>query len=161
PRRAASRASAGILRPGAGCGGHAHAGSHARPVVRRGDRSTPLAMIRTSPRRRFLSTLAGSLAAATVGAAASGCRPARPDGRLEASLWFCYGGKNREVLLALIDQFNAEQNRFWIHPTYQGDYFEGLAKLRTAIAANAAPTVTHVVGEVLPYLAEAGVLEAL
>src|SRR5262249_49871858 len=39
--------------------------------------------------------------------------------------------------------------------------FEALAKLRTAIAAGAAPTFSHVVGEVLPYLARAGVLEPL
>ena len=46
-------------------------------------------------------------------------------------------------------------------PVYQGDYFEALAKLRTAHRARRAPTLTHVVGEVLPYLAEAGVLEPL
>jgi sn-glycerol 3-phosphate transport system substrate-binding protein len=44
---------------------------------------------------------------------------------------------------------------------HQGDYFECLAKLRTAIAAGAAPSLSHVVLEVLPYLARAGVLEAL
>lgn len=99
----------------------------------------------------------GVLAAAGL----AGCDAGRGDGRAEASLWFSYGGKNREVLLALIDRFHAEQGRYRIKPTYQGDYFEGLAKLRTAIAARAAPAVTHVVGEVLPYLAEAGALEPL
>lgn len=102
-----------------------------------------------------------------LGAAAAGvtgCGRALPDeakGRTVATLWFSYGGKNREVLLDLVKQFNQMQRRDFILPTYQGDYFEALAKLRTALAANAAPTFTHVVGEVVPYLAEASVLEPL
>ena len=115
----------------------------------------------TWSRRRALRALAASFAAIAAPASSAGCRSEASDGRTEASLWYSYGGKNREVLLALVDQFHAEQSRFRIHPTYQGDYFEALAKLRTAIAARAAPTVTHVVGEVLPYLAEANVLEPL
>ncbi|MFT3773379.1 MAG: extracellular solute-binding protein [Minicystis sp.] len=111
-------------------------------------------------RRDALRALAGSFAAA-LAAGPSACAPRAEDGRVTASLWFAYGGKNREVLLSLIEQFHASQDRFRIHATYQGDYFEALAKLRTAIAARAAPTLTHVIGEVLPYLAEAGVLEPL
>ncbi len=60
-----------------------------------------------------------------------------------------------------MEQFHASQDRYRIHATYQGDYFEALAKLRTALAARAAPALTHVIGEVMPYLAEAGVLEPL
>ncbi|MCK6592699.1 MAG: extracellular solute-binding protein, partial [Polyangiaceae bacterium] len=106
----------------------------------------------------------GAVGALTAGAVVKGLWGSEPDlakGRIKASLWFCYGGKNREVLLAMINRFHAEQDRYFIHAIYQGDYFEGLAKLRTAIAAKAVPAVTHVVGEVLPYLAEAGVLEPL
>jgi sn-glycerol 3-phosphate transport system substrate-binding protein len=72
-----------------------------------------------------------------------------------------YGGRNRATLEALVDRFNAVQSDVWVHPIFQGDYFEGLAKLRTALAAGAAPPLSHVVGEVVPYLADAGVLEAL
>ncbi|MEZ4306972.1 MAG: hypothetical protein R3F14_02845 [Polyangiaceae bacterium] len=68
------------------------------------------------------------------------------------------GGKNREVLLSLVSVFNDAQRDVRVVPTYQGDYFESLAKLRTALVARAAPAITHVIGEVLPYLAEAGVL---
>jgi sn-glycerol 3-phosphate transport system substrate-binding protein len=84
-----------------------------------------------------------------------------PPGRKVAPLWFTYGGKNRQVLEALVSAFNHSQDEHWIHAVYQGDYFEGLAKLRTAIAAHAAPALSHVVGEVVPYLFEAGVLEPL
>lgn len=112
-------------------------------------------------RRAALRTLAASIAAALASAGPSACAPRSKDGRITASLWFAYGGKNREVLLSLVEQFHASQTRYRIHATYQGDYFEALAKLRTALAARAAPTLTHVIGEVLPYLAEAGVLEPL
>lgn len=95
-------------------------------------------------------------------ALAGGCAAAGPPpGRKVAPLWFTYGGKNRQVLEALVRTFNQSQSEHWIKPIYQGDYFEGLAKLRTAIAAKRAPALSHVVGEVVPYLAEAGVLEPL
>jgi sn-glycerol 3-phosphate transport system substrate-binding protein len=112
------------------------------------------------PRRDALRALAGSIAAA-LASSGSACAPRSSDGRVVASLWFAYGGKNREVLLDLVAQFNASQDRYRIHATYQGDYFEALAKLRTALAAKAAPALTHVIIEVIPYLTEAGVLEPL
>jgi sn-glycerol 3-phosphate transport system substrate-binding protein len=108
-------------------------------------------------RRRFLAQ-----AAAGLGALALGCEDRRiPPGRKVAALWFTYGGKNRKTLEALVKAFNVSQSEHFIHAVFQGDYFEGLAKLRTAIAAGAAPGLSHVVGEVVPYLAEAGVLEPL
>ncbi len=94
--------------------------------------------------------------------AAAGCRSAkREGGRVVVTLWFSYGGKNREVLTELVTRFNRSQSRVLVRATYQGDYYEALAKLRTALAAGAAPTMSHVVVEVLPYLAEAGTLERL
>lgn len=75
--------------------------------------------------------------------------------------WFTYGGRNRATLTSLVDRFNRSQQDVWVQAVFQGDYFEGLAKLRTALAAGAAPPLSHVVGEVVPYLFEAGVLEPL
>lgn len=95
------------------------------------------------------------LAAAAASALSCG---AESDG---VPLWFSYGGKNREALLALVAAFNAEQPEHKLAPVYQGDYFELLAKLRTSLHAARAPAVTHVVGEVLPYLVQADVLEPL
>src|SRR5262245_29179049 len=109
-------------------------------------------------RRQALASLAALAASMPAG---TGCARRTAGGRVEASLWFAYGGKNREVLLSLVEQFNASQDRHRIHATYQGDYFEALAKLRTALAARAAPALTHVIIEIIPYLAEAGVLERL
>lgn len=105
-------------------------------------------------RRQWLTGLAASLAGASLGAAGCGRGHDGP----EATLWFAYGGKNREVLLELCDRFHSVQPEHRVLPTYQGDYFELLAKLRTAAHAGVVPAVTHVVGEVLPYLAEASAL---
>ncbi len=76
-------------------------------------------------------------------------------------LWFSYGGKNREALLALVAAFNVEHPEHRLKPVYQGDYFELLAKLRTALHAGGPPAITHVVAEILPYLVGAGVLDRL
>ncbi len=107
-------------------------------------------------RRAFLHT------SAAFAAGAAGCaRQEAPPGRLSVPFWFTYGGRNRTTLETLIARFNAQQRDVWIRAVFQGDYFEGLAKLRTALAAKAAPALSHVVGEVIPYLHEAGVLEPL
>jgi sn-glycerol 3-phosphate transport system substrate-binding protein len=109
------------------------------------------------PRREFVR--ASALSAASLVAACA--VDAVPKGRTRVSLWFSYGGTNREVLESLVRRFNEGQTRDYVQAVYQGDYFEGLAKLRTAIAARCAPALSHVVGEVVPYLAQAGVLEPL
>jgi sn-glycerol 3-phosphate transport system substrate-binding protein len=76
-------------------------------------------------------------------------------------LWFSYGGKNREELLKLVDEFNKLEPAHALKPVFQGDYFELLAKLRTALSAGRAPAVTHVIAEVVPYLVQANVLADL
>jgi sn-glycerol 3-phosphate transport system substrate-binding protein len=105
------------------------------------------------------SIVVGSASLACLAACRSWNDPGA--GRARAALWYSYGGKNREVLERLIGRFHREQTSTWIDATFQGDYFEALAKLRTSIAARAAPAMSHVVAEVVPYLAEAGVLEPL
>lgn len=77
------------------------------------------------------------------------------------TFWFAYGGRVRSVLLDLVGKYNAAQSRVVVRPVFQGDYFEALAKLRTALVAGVAPALSHVVLEVVPYLARAGVLEPL
>ena len=104
--------------------------------------------------RRETLQLLGTAALLPVLSCGSGSKRARR----HASLWFTYGGRNREVLERMVARFNMNQNQFTIDAVFQGDYFEGLAKLRTALAANVAPTLTHVIGEVVPYLERAGVL---
>jgi sn-glycerol 3-phosphate transport system substrate-binding protein len=100
-----------------------------------------------------------SLLAATLAAFAPavGCSSAPK----ETAFWFSFGGKPREILFELVAAFHREQSEHRIAPVYQGDYFETLAKLRTAFHAGLAPALVHVVGESVPYLADAGVVERL
>jgi sn-glycerol 3-phosphate transport system substrate-binding protein len=113
-------------------------------------------------RRDLLRAWAAWLA---LPAAPLGCgRRARPevrDGRVVVTFWYAYGDLVRKVMLDLVARYNASQTRVFVEAVHQGDYYECLAKLRTALAAGAAPTLSHVVCEVLPYLARAGVLEDL
>jgi sn-glycerol 3-phosphate transport system substrate-binding protein len=91
---------------------------------------------------------------------ATGCqRPKREPGTI--ALWFSYGGKTRKVLRDLVERFHREQSKVRVEATFQGDYFEGLVKLRTGLFVRSTPSLTHVVGEVVPYLAAAGVLRSL
>jgi sn-glycerol 3-phosphate transport system substrate-binding protein len=98
-----------------------------------------------------------------LGATTLGCaRKARDErGRVKLRFWYTLGGRNREVLFEIVRRFHASQDEVRVEPVYQGDYYESLAKLRTAIAAKSAPALSHVVAEVVPYLARAGVLEKL
>jgi sn-glycerol 3-phosphate transport system substrate-binding protein len=109
-------------------------------------------------RRDLLRALSASLV--PLGCARR-ARPLREDGRVVVTFWYAYGDLVRKVLLELVGRFNASQTRVLVKPVHQGDYFESLAKLRTALAAGAAPALSHVICEVVPYLARAGVLEPL
>ncbi|MGD0676972.1 MAG: ABC transporter substrate-binding protein [Polyangiaceae bacterium] len=88
-------------------------------------------------------------------------RARRDGGRVVVEFWYAFGDRVRKTLLDLVAHFNESQGRVLVLPVHQGDYFESLAKLRTAIAAGGAPALSHVVLEVLPYLARAAVLEPL
>jgi sn-glycerol 3-phosphate transport system substrate-binding protein len=89
-------------------------------------------------------------------------RPVRDEaGRVVVTFWYAFGDLVRKVLLDLVSRYNATQTGVVVKAVHQGDYYEALAKLRTALAAGVAPTLSHVVLEVVPYLERAGVLEPL
>jgi sn-glycerol 3-phosphate transport system substrate-binding protein len=112
-----------------------------------------------SVRRRDL--LLASAASLVGGACGQRARPLREGGRVVVTFWYAFGDLVRKVLLDLVARYNASQERVLVRAVHQGDYFEALAKLRTALAAGAAPALSHVVCEVVPYLARAEVLERL
>lgn len=99
----------------------------------------------------------------TISCIATSCDSGGPADRdlPTATFWYSYGGRNRDVLEELIDRFHAVQDDYRIEATFQGGYFETLAKLRLAIVTGEQPTFSHVVGEVLPYLWGADVLADL
>jgi sn-glycerol 3-phosphate transport system substrate-binding protein len=111
-------------------------------------------------RRDLLRACASSLALSPL-ACGHRPRPEHRDGRVVVTFWYAYGDLVRKVLLDLVAHFNASQSRVFVDAVHQGDYYECLAKLRTAVAAGDAPTLSHVVCEVIPYLSRAGVLEPL
>src|SRR5258708_29939842 len=76
-------------------------------------------------------------------------RPQRDGGRTVGSFWYAYGDLVRKVLLDLVSAYNASQSRVLVPPVHQGDYFEALAKLRTAIAPGEAPALAHLVLQVV------------
>jgi sn-glycerol 3-phosphate transport system substrate-binding protein len=113
--------------------------------------------------RRDLLRACAAWAALPVAVAGCGhrVRPEYRDGRVVVTFWYAYGDLVRKVMLDLVARYNASQSRVFVEAVHQGDYYECLAKLRTALAAGAAPTLSHVVCEIIPYLARAGVLEDL
>jgi sn-glycerol 3-phosphate transport system substrate-binding protein len=111
-------------------------------------------------KRDLLRACAASFALSST-ACRQPTRPVRESGRVVVTFWYAYGDLVRKVMLDLVARFNAAQTRVIVKAVHQGDYYEALAKLRTALAAGVAPTLSHVVLEVVPYLARAGVLEPL
>jgi sn-glycerol 3-phosphate transport system substrate-binding protein len=80
---------------------------------------------------------------------------------LTATFWYSYGGRNREVTEDMIKQFNESQSKYRIKGSFQGDYFQAIAKVRAAIVTKSPPTIFHSIPEVLPNLYESGILENL
>lgn len=107
-------------------------------------------------RRTLCAAVLSGLGAAMLG----GCEDGHA-ARTRARLWFSYGGRNRTTLERLIRRFGDSQDRYLVDGVFQGDYYEGLAKLRLALAARAGPSISHVIAEVVPYLVGAHVLEPL
>ena len=103
-----------------------------------------------------------SLIALVLGASlAAGVCPAWAADPIVAQFWYSFGGKNREVTEAHIKKFNESQSKYKIEGTFQGDYFQALAKIRAASVTKTAPAAFHVVGEALPNLWQAGMLESM
>src|SRR5262247_1719383 len=86
---------------------------------------------------------------------------AAAQGPITAQFWYSFGGKNREVTEAYIKKFNESQAKYRIEGTFQGDYFQALAKIRAAAATKTAPAVFHVIGEAIPQLSASGLFEPL
>lgn len=90
-----------------------------------------------------------------------GAGSAAAQGPIVAQFSYSFGGKNREVTEAHIKKFNESQSKYRIEGTFQGDYFQALAKIRAAAATKTAPAVFHVIGEAMPQLWQSGLFENL
>ena len=94
----------------------------------RGPRRGEHALAHDSGRLGRRALLAGGAALA------AGCSRRTRDerGRVKLRFWYTLGGRNREVLLEIVRRFHEAQDEVRVEAVYQGDYFESLAKLRTA-----------------------------
>ena len=108
--------------------------------------------------RRAMALL---MIAGFLGTAWGAAGPAAAQGPVVAQFWYSFGGTNREVTEAHIKRFNESQSKYKIEGTFQGDYFEALAKIRAAAATKTAPAAFHVIGEAIPQLAASGLFENL
>jgi sn-glycerol 3-phosphate transport system substrate-binding protein len=122
-------------------------------VLRSGERAPPTDKESAMMRKRMV---AAGLAAGLL--AWSGVAAAEP---IVAQFWYAFGGNNRTVTEAHIKKFNESQTKYRIEGAFQGDYFQAIAKIRAASVTKTAPPIFHVVGEFLPNLWQAGMLESL
>jgi sn-glycerol 3-phosphate transport system substrate-binding protein len=58
---------------------------------------------------------------------------------ITATFWYSYGGKVRQVTEDMVKKFNSSQTKYRIDGSFQGDYFQALAKIRAAITTKTAP----------------------
>lgn len=82
-------------------------------------------------------------------------------GPTKVTFWHSAAGKLREVTDELIKRFNESQSDYQVVGTYQGDYWESLAKFRVALVSRTAPALTQLETNILPRLYETGVVENL
>jgi hypothetical protein len=61
----------------------------------------------------------------------------------------------------MVKKFNSSQTKYRIDGSFQGDYFQALAKIRAAITTKTAPAIFHVIGEAMPDLWQGGMFENL
>ncbi len=80
---------------------------------------------------------------------------------ITATFWYSYGGAVRKVTEEMVNRFNSSQSKYRIDGSFQGDYFQALAKIRAAITTKTAPAIFHAIGEALPDIWQSGMLENL
>lgn len=62
-----------------------------------------------------------------------------PEGRREVVFWHCFGGTIGQAVQAVVDSYNASQDKIWVNAIFQGSYDEALTKLKTAVPVKAGP----------------------
>ncbi|AKL96421.1 sn-glycerol-3-phosphate-binding periplasmic protein UgpB [Clostridium aceticum] len=81
--------------------------------------------------------------------------------KVEIDFWYSLGGEAGELIEAMTQEFNKSQDKIYVNPTYQGDYYTNHAKVMAGIASNTQPDVTMVEIASIAAFADAGALEGL
>lgn len=78
------------------------------------------------------------------------------------NFWHSMGGDNEKILQSVVDAYNASQDQIEVVPEYQGNYYDAIAKVQTAIGAGNGPDILQTGSGQISILAkEEGVLENL
>ena len=89
--------------------------------------------------------LAASLALAGCGGSkAPAGAPAQKDGKVVVHFWHSMAGANGELVKAMVERYNASQDKVQVVETFQGGYEDAAAKLQQSIAAGTAPEISMI-----------------
>ena len=84
------------------------------------------------------------------------------DEKVTVNFWHSMGGDNEKILQSVVDTYNASQDKIEVVPEYQGNYYDSIAKVQTAIGAGNGPDILQTGSGQISILAkEDGVLENL
>ena len=57
------------------------------------------------------------------------------EGKVTVNFWHSMGGDNEALLQSVVDAYNASQDKVEVVAEYQGNYYDSIAKVQTAIGA--------------------------
>lgn len=84
------------------------------------------------------------------------------NGKTTISFWHSMSGDNEKILTTMVDAYNQSQDKVEVVPEYQGNYYDSIAKVQTAVGAGNGPDILQTGSGQISILAkEEGVLENL
>lgn len=116
--------------------------------------------------KRGIKAAAFMLAATTAVTAATSADfvpvQAADNGKVKVTFWHSMGGDNEKLLQSIVDTYNSSQDGVEVVAEYQGNYYDSIAKVQTAVGAGNAPDILQTGSGQISILAkEEGVLENL
>lgn len=112
--------------------------------------------------KKIVKATACVMAAATVVTAVPMVSAQAADEKVTVNFWHSMGGDNEKILQSVVDAYNASQDKVEVVPEYQGNYYDSIAKVQTAIGAGNGPDILQTgSGQVSILAKEDGVLENL
>ncbi|NLA59317.1 MAG: extracellular solute-binding protein, partial [Firmicutes bacterium] len=75
--------------------------------------------------------------------------------------WYSLGGDHQELILELVNRFNASQSAIFVDASFSGDYYETQQKLLAAIAAGNPPAIAQIMDCSVSMFVEYGSLDEI
>lgn len=87
---------------------------------------------------------------------------AEENGKTTVTFWHSMSGENGELLQSIVDNYNNSQDQVEVVAEYQGNYYDAIAKVQTAIGAGNGPDILQTgSGQISVLAKEDGILENL